>query len=96
MNAAISPVLWTAMLIAFGCFALAMVITLIRLFIGPSAQDRVLALDYLTITALLLMLVLGLRHHSSMYFEAATLVAMLGFITSIGLARFLLRGEVVE
>lgn len=96
MTPAISPMLWTAMLIAFGCFALAMVITVIRLFIGPSAQDRVLALDYLTITALLLMLVLGLRHHSSMYFEAALLVAMLGFITSIGLARFLLRGEVVE
>lgn len=96
MTPAISPLLWTAMLIAFGCFALAMVITVIRLFIGPSAQDRVLALDYLTITALLLMLVLGLRHHSSMYFEAALLVSMLGFITSIGLARFLLRGEVVE
>lgn len=96
MTPAITPLLWTAMLIAFGCFALAMVITVIRLFIGPSAQDRVLALDYLTITALLLMLVLGLRHHSSMYFEAALLVAMLGFITSIGLARFLLRGEVVE
>lgn len=91
-----TPLLWTAMLIAFGCFALAMVLTVLRLFKGPSAQDRVLALDYLTIIALLLMLVLGLRHHSSMYFEAALLVAMLGFVTSMALAKFLLRGEVIE
>jgi multicomponent K+:H+ antiporter subunit F len=91
-----TPLLWTAMLIAFGCFALAMVLTMVRLLKGPSAQDRVLALDYLTIIALLLMLVLGLRHHSSMYFEAALLVAMLGFVTSMALAKFLLRGEVIE
>ncbi|MEF7614636.1 K+/H+ antiporter subunit F [Aquincola sp. MAHUQ-54] len=91
-----TPVLWTAMLIAFGCFALAMLLTMLRLFKGPSAQDRVLALDYLTVNALLLMLVLGMRHHSSMYFEAALLVAMLGFITSMALARFLLRGEIIE
>ncbi len=91
-----TPLLWGAMLFAFGCFALAMLLTLLRLFKGPSAQDRVLALDYLTLNALLLMLVLGLRHHSSMYFEAALLVAMLGFITSMALAKFLLRGEVIE
>lgn len=91
-----TPLLWGAMLFAFACFALAMLLTLLRLFKGPSAQDRVLALDYLTLNALLLMLVLGLRHHSSMYFEAALLVAMLGFITSMALAKFLLRGEVIE
>lgn len=91
-----SPILAVAISVTLMLYAIAMVFGLMRMVRGPSAQDRVLALDYLTITALLLMLVLGLRHHSSMYFEAALLVSMLGFITSIGLARFLLRGEVVE
>jgi multicomponent K+:H+ antiporter subunit F len=84
------------MSIALACFALGMVITLVRLFKGPAAQDRILALDYLYINGLLIMLVLGMRHHSSMYFEAALLVAMLGFVTSMAMAKFLLRGEVIE
>ena len=85
-----------AILASLSIFALAMVITLLRLFKGPSAQDRVLALDYLYITAMLMMLVLGIRYASDTYFEAAMLIALFGFVGSFALAKFLLRGEVIE
>ncbi|SHM92898.1 multisubunit potassium/proton antiporter, PhaF subunit [Pseudomonas asturiensis] len=91
-----SALLDNAILISLLIFALAMVITLLRLLKGPSAQDRVLALDYLYITAMLMMLVLGIRYASDTYFEAAMLIALFGFVGSFALAKFLLRGEVIE
>ena len=63
---------------------------------GPRAQDRVLALDFLYIVGMLMMLVLGIRYASNMYFEAALLIALFGFVSSVALAKFLLRGEVIE
>ena len=65
-------------------------------FAGPSAQDRVLALDYLYIIGMLMMLVLAIRYASDMYFEAALLIALFGFVGSTAMAKFLLRGEVIE
>ncbi|KTB64097.1 cation:proton antiporter [Pseudomonas viridiflava ICMP 13104] len=91
-----STLLDNAILISLLIFALAMVITLLRLIKGPSAQDRVLALDYLYIIAMLMMLVLGIRYASDTYFEAAMLIALFGFVGSFALAKFLLRGEVIE
>ncbi|KTB78263.1 K+/H+ antiporter subunit F [Pseudomonas syringae] len=91
-----STLLDNAILISLLIFALAMVITLLRLLKGPSAQDRVLALDYLYIIAMLMMLVLGIRYASDTYFEAAMLIALFGFVGSFALAKFLLRGEVIE
>ncbi|AHG41681.1 cation:proton antiporter [Pseudomonas syringae CC1557] len=91
-----SNLLDNAILISLLIFALAMVITLLRLIKGPSAQDRVLALDYLYIIAMLMMLVLGIRYASDTYFEAAMLIALFGFVGSFALAKFLLRGEVIE
>ncbi|PVZ13486.1 MULTISPECIES: K+/H+ antiporter subunit F [unclassified Pseudomonas] len=85
-----------AILASLGILGLAMIITVIRLFVGPSAQDRVLALDYLYLLGMLSMLVLGIRYASDTYFEAALLIALLGFTSSFALARFLLRGEVIE
>ncbi|MCC6473123.1 MAG: K+/H+ antiporter subunit F [Burkholderiales bacterium] len=75
---------------------LAMLCALARLAAGPNAQDRVLALDTLYVNAMLLVLILGMRSHSSLYFEAALVIAMLGFVSTAALARFLLRGEVIE
>ena len=92
----ISALLTNAILFTLSVFTLAMVLTLIRLFKGPSAQDRVLALDYLYILAMLMMLVLGIRYASDTYFEAALLIALFGFVGSFALAKFLLRGEVIE
>jgi multicomponent K+:H+ antiporter subunit F len=91
-----SDLLANTILITLCIFALAMLLTLIRLFKGPSAQDRVLALDYLYILAMLMMLVLGIRYASDTYFEAALLIALFGFVGSFALAKFLLRGEVIE
>ena len=91
-----TDLLSNAILASLLIFALAMVLTLVRLLKGPSAQDRVLALDYMYIIAMLMMLVLGIRYASDTYFEAALLIALLGFVGSFALAKFLLRGEVIE
>ena len=74
---------------AMGCAAF-------RLLRGPRAQDRVLALDTLYVNAMLLVLIFGMRTGSTHYFEAALVIAMLGFVSTAGLAKFLLRGEVIE
>lgn len=77
-------------------YALAAVVALLRLFRGPRAQDRVVALDFIFMVAMLVLLVLAIRYDSSMYFEAALLMALFGFVSSAALAKFLLRGEVIE
>jgi multicomponent K+:H+ antiporter subunit F len=83
----------TATLVMYG---MAMILGLMRLFRGPRAQDRVLALDFLFLVALLGMLVLAIRYQSSTYFEAALLMAVFGFLGTAAFAKFLLRGEVIE
>ncbi len=88
--------LQASILFAMGCLALAMVLASIRMFRGPTAQDRVMAMDTLYVCAMMLMLVFGMRHHSSIYFEMALLIAVVGFVGSVAMAKFLLRGEVIE
>lgn len=91
-----SAVLSIAIAITLVMYALAMGIALLRMLRGPSAQDRVLALDFMYIVGMLLMLVLAIRYDSRMYFEAALLMVLFGFVGSMALAKFLLRGEVIE
>lgn len=91
-----SALLSAAILLALSCYAIAVTLTAVRLFTGPSAQDRVLALDSVYINGLLIVLTLGIRYASNMYFEVAILVAMFGFVSSTAMAKFLLRGEVIE
>ncbi len=81
---------------ALVCVILAMVFCTIRLLVGPSAQDRVLALDTLWMCAMLLALVLGVRFVSRVYFDAALIIALLGFVSTIALAKFIMRGEIIE
>jgi len=76
--------------------ASAMGCALFRILRGPYAQDRVLAFDSLYVNAMLLLLVFGIRSGSTLYFEAALIVALLGFVSTVALAKFLLRGEVIE
>lgn len=78
------------------CFVLAMLCALVRLFIGPAAQDRVLALDTFYLNGMLTLLMLGIRSDSTAYFDMALLIALFGFASTIALAKFLLRGEVIE
>ena len=78
------------------CIMLSMLCCVIRLIKGPSAQDRVLALDTLWICAMLFALVLGIQFSNLVYFEIAMLIALTGFISTIALAKFLMRGEIIE
>ena len=91
-----SPLLSWALSLTLGLLALAMLFALVRLVRGPTAQDRVLALDTLYVNGMLLTVALGLTWRSAVYFEAALLVALFGFVGSVAMAKFLLRGEVIE
>ncbi|MBU0918335.1 MULTISPECIES: K+/H+ antiporter subunit F [Aquabacterium] len=91
-----SPLLAIAISITLMLYAIAMVFGLMRMVRGPSAQDRVLALDFLYIVGMLVMMVLAIRFESSMYFEGALLMVLFGFVGSVAMAKFLLRGEAIE
>lgn len=91
-----TAVLSAALHVALGCLVLAMALALFRLLRGPTAQDRVLAFDCLNLDAMLVMLTLGLSYRSSTYLEAALLVSLIGFVSTTAMAKFLLRGEVIE
>lgn len=91
-----TPVLFWALKGALFLLAVAMLCALARLLLGPSAQDRIMALDCLYINGMLMMLVLGIVYASSVYFEPAMLIALFGFVGTSALAKFLLRGEVIE
>lgn len=92
-----SPALFSATITAAQVLVgLAMLFAVYRLLRGPRAQDRVLALDTLYVNAMLLVLMLGVRTGSSLYFEVALVIGMLGFVSTVALARFLLRGETIE
>ena len=67
-----------------------------RLLRGPRAQDRVLALDTMYVTAAILLLVFGIRTGSELYFEASLAIALVGFVATAALSKFLMRGEVIE
>ena len=88
--------LTSAMVTAQVLLGLAMACATFRLMRGPRAQDRVLALDALYVNAMLLVLTFGMREASTAYFEAALVIGMLGFVSTAALARFLMRGEVIE
>ena len=85
-----------ALSFAIGAIAVAMVLTGWRLLRGPEPTDRVLALDTLYINTVGLVILLGLRFASDLLFEAALVIAMLGFIATVALARFVARGDVLE
>ncbi|WP_267548951.1 K+/H+ antiporter subunit F [Rhizobium rhizogenes] len=74
----------------------AMAIASIRMFRGPRAQDRIIALDTLYVNAMLLLLTFGIDTGRVVYFEAALVIGMLGFVATVALAKFLMRGEVIE
>jgi multicomponent K+:H+ antiporter subunit F len=76
--------------------AAAMACHVYRLVRGPRAQDRVLCLDAMYVAAMLLVLTFGIRTGRTVYFESALIIAILGFVSSVALAKFLMRGEVIE
>jgi multicomponent K+:H+ antiporter subunit F len=86
----------TALPWAAGMLVLAMLLNLWRMLRGPDLPDRILALDTIYINALALVMLLGIRFRSSLYFELALVIAALGFIGTVALARHVLRGESIE
>ena len=77
-------------------FALALLLNVWRLLRGPSLPDRILALDTLYVNALALVVLLGLQGLTKAYFEVALLIGLLGFVGTVALAKFLLRGDIAE
>lgn len=75
---------------------LALVLTLARLIKGPDLPDRILALDTLYINAIALIVLFGIWLGSDLYFEAALLIAVMGFIGTVAVAKYLLRGDIIE
>ncbi len=76
--------------------AIAMLLAMYRMLRGPRAQDRVLGLDALYVNAMLLLLVFGISSGTTLYFEVALVIGLLGFVSTVALAKFLMRGEVIE
>lgn len=75
---------------------LALLLTLVRLIRGPSLPDRILSLDTLYINALALIVLLGIWENSDLYFEAALLIAIMGFVGTVAVTKYLLRGDIIE
>ena len=86
----------TALVVAQTMVALALCLCAYRLIRGPRAQDRVTALDALYMNALLSIVLVGIRTGTQLYFEAALIIAIAGFTSTSAVAKFLMRGEVIE
>lgn len=91
-----AEILDIALIIAFIVMALGQLLSMVRVVIGPTSGDRILALDTMVLNALGLVVLLGISQGVQIYFEVSLLIAMLGFVSTVALARFLLRGDIIE
>jgi multicomponent K+:H+ antiporter subunit F len=85
-----------ALIIAFTLVCAALLLSLWRLLVGPDHPDRILALDTLYVNTIALLVLLGILLGSALYFEAALLIAMMGFVGTVALCKYLLRGDIIE
>ncbi|ARJ70691.1 K+/H+ antiporter subunit F [Paracoccus contaminans] len=81
---------------AIGCYVLAQLFCLYRVVIAPGLSDRVLALDTMTINMIALITLFGIRQGTAIYFEATMLFALVGFVSTVAFAKFVLRGDIIE
>ena len=91
-----STILVWSIAVAQVLLGLAMVCASFRMLRGPRAQDRIVALDCLYVNVMLMLLTFGIQSGSTLYYEASLVIALLGFVSTVALAKFLLRGEVIE
>ncbi len=84
------------LVLAFITLAISQIMAMVRLWIGPGPGDRILALDTMVINAIGLIILLGVWQGTSIYFEVTLIIAMLGFVSTVALARFVLRGDIIE
>jgi len=89
-------VIGTALALGFAALGLALAMNLWRLFRGPGVADRILALDTMVINVIGLIVLAGIAGGSGTSFEAALLLAMVGFVSTVAFAKFLLRGDIIE
>ena len=82
--------------VAFALLGLSLALTLVRVVRGPDVTDRILALDTLYVNSAAMLVLYGLKLGADRYYEAALLIAMLGFITTVVLSKFLTRGDIIE
>jgi multicomponent K+:H+ antiporter subunit F len=85
-----------ALTIVFVTLVVGQILSMVRLVLGPTSGDRILALDTRVINAIGLVVVLGISQGVQIYFEVSLLIAMLGFVSTVALARFILRGDIIE
>lgn len=86
----------TVILIVFAMIGVALLLNLWRLVVGPSIPDRILALDTMYINTIALIILYGMNMGTALYFEAALLIAMLGFVSTVAVCKYLLRGDIIE
>lgn len=86
----------TCISLAIGAFAVAMAFNLYCLLRGPGVTDRILALDTMYVNTIALLVLVGLRESSTIYFEAAVIIAMLGFVGTVVLSKFVIRRDIIE
>jgi multicomponent K+:H+ antiporter subunit F len=85
-----------ALYFAATCYGVALLLDLWRIAMGPDAAVRILALDTMVINVIALLVLYGIWRGTAVYFEAAILVAMVGFVSTVAYCRFLLRGDIIE
>jgi multicomponent K+:H+ antiporter subunit F len=86
----------TAVTLSFIMVCVALLLSLYRLLVGPDLPDRILALDTLYINSIALLILLGIHLQSMLYYEAALLIALMGFMGTLALSKYLLRGDIME
>jgi multicomponent K+:H+ antiporter subunit F len=84
------------LIISFVAVVLAQIMSMIRVLIGPTTGDRILALDTMVVNVIALVVLLGISQGTRIYFEVSLIIAMLGFVSTVAYARFVLRGDVIE
>jgi multicomponent K+:H+ antiporter subunit F len=85
-----------ALIFALACYGLALLFNLWRILRGPTSADRILALDTMVINIIALLILYGILRGTAIYYEAAMLVAMVGFVSTVAYSRFVLRGDIIE
>ncbi|WP_416915954.1 MAG: K+/H+ antiporter subunit F [Roseicyclus sp.] len=85
-----------ALFFAASCYGLALILDLWRIAQGPTSADRILALDTMVINVIALLVLYGIWRGTAIYFEAAMLIAMVGFVSTVAYCRYLLRGNIIE
>ena len=84
------------LVVAFVVLSVSQLMGMARLVIGPDTGDRILALDTMVLNAIGLVVLLGVAQGTEVYFEVTLIIAMLGFVSTVALARFVLRGDIIE